>query len=105
MAKRHVAHHEAWSEHMSKLKPVEVGMKVFIQNQVGHKPRRWDNTRVIMECKEFDQYVVKVDGAGRLTLRNRKFLRKLTAIRKHPVPTGKEVLKPVIPPVLPSTPP
>ena len=104
MAKRHVAHHEAWSEHTAKLAPLEVGMKVFIQNQVGHKPRRWDRTGVIMECKEFDQYVVKVDGTGRLTLRNRKFLKKLMTIKKQSVPTRKEVLKPIIPPALPSTP-
>ena len=104
MAKRHVAHHEAWSEHTAKLSPLEAGMKVFIWNQVGHKPRRWDKTGVIVECKEFDQYVVKVDGTGRLTLRNRKFLRRLIPIRKQSVPTSKEVLKPVILPALPNTP-
>ena len=34
---------------------------------------------------EFDQYVLKVDGSGRLTLRNRKFLRKITPFQltKH----------------------
>merc|ERR1711867_228706 len=44
MAKRHVAHHEAWSEHTTRLPPLTVGMKVFVQNQVGNKPRRWDKT-------------------------------------------------------------
>ena len=80
MAKRHVAQHELWSEHTSKLKPLMVGSKVFIQNQVGNKPRRGDKTGVVMECKEFDQYVVKVDGTGILTLRNRKFLRLFAPI-------------------------
>ena len=38
-----------------------------------------------MEVKEFDQYVLKIDGSGRLTLRNRKFLRKITPyqLTKH----------------------
>jgi len=29
-----------------------------------------------MEVKEYNQYIVKVDGTGRLTLRNRQFLRR-----------------------------
>ena len=29
-----------------------------------------------MELKNYHQYIVKVDGSGRLTVRNRKFLRK-----------------------------
>ena len=29
-----------------------------------------------MEKKDYDQYIVKMDGSGRVTLRNRKFLRK-----------------------------
>ena len=64
MAKRHVAHHEAWSEHTAKLPPLTVGMKVFVQNQVGNKPRRWDKTGVVMECNKFDQYVVTSGTLG-----------------------------------------
>ena len=40
LAKRHVAHHEAWTEHSKKLPALPVGTKVFIQNQVGNHPRR-----------------------------------------------------------------
>ena len=54
-----------------------VGDRVSIQNQYGSNPKRWDRTGVVMEVRDFDQYVVKVDGAGRLTVRNRKFLKKL----------------------------
>ena len=100
MAKRHVAHHEAWSEHTTKLPPLTVGMKVFVQNQVGNKPRRWDKTGVVMECNKFDQYVVKIDGTGRLTKRNRKFLRRLTPITRKPLPLEEESLKPIPPPIL-----
>jgi len=31
--------------------------------------------------RQFDQYVVKVDGSGRVTLRNRKFLRKYIPVQ------------------------
>lgn len=31
--------------------------------------------------RQFDQYVVKVDGSGRVTLRNRKFLRKYVPVK------------------------
>ena len=75
LAKRHVAHHEAWSAHTKSLKPLLPGETVFIQNQVGPNPKRWERKEVIVESKNFDQYLVKVHGSGRVTLRNRKFLR------------------------------
>ena len=31
---------------------------------------------IIVELKDYHQYLVKIDGSGRLTVRNRKFLRK-----------------------------
>ena len=104
MAKRHVAHHEAWSEHTKKLPPLQVGMKVFVQNQVGHHPRRWDKTGVVMECDKFDQYVVKMDGTGRLTRRNRKFLRRLTPLPKHPLPQVEVSSQPPLPTALAQAP-
>ena len=82
MAKRHVSHHEAWSEHTRKLAELQKGDKVFIQNQVGPNPRKWERTGTVVECKDHDQYTVKVDGTGRVTLRNRKFLRKLKLMPK-----------------------
>ena len=52
---------------------------------MGNHPSKWDITGVVVEVKEFDQYVLKIDGSGRLTLRNRKFLRKITPyqLTKH----------------------
>ena len=49
----------------------------MIQNQHGCKPTKWDRSGVIVEVRDFDKYIVKVDGSGRLTLRNRKYLKKL----------------------------
>ena len=51
---------------------------VQVQNQVGNYPSRWDITGIVVEVKPHDQYVIKVHGSGRLTTRNRKFLKKIT---------------------------
>ena len=82
LKKRHMKCHKRWSEHTSKLPPLKVGDNVFIQNQVGNHPRRWDTSGTVVEVKQFNQYLVKKDGSGRLTLRNRKFLRKFTPYNK-----------------------
>ena len=78
---RHMREAERWSEHTKRLPPLKVGDRVRIQNQVGSHPKKWDNTGVVIEVRQFDQYVVKVDGSGRVTLRNRKFLRKYVPVQ------------------------
>ena len=67
---------ERWTEHTLRLSPLKVGDTVRIQNQTGPYPTKWDKTGLIIEVRQFDQYMVRVDGSGRVTLRNRKFLRK-----------------------------
>ena len=54
------------------------GDQVMIQNQdkSGGRPNKWDRQGTIIASKDHDQYLVKVHGSGRLTLRNRRFLRK-----------------------------
>ena len=50
---------------------------VQIQNQRGVDPKRWCKSGKIVEKLDFNQYLVKVDGGGRLTRRNRRFLKKI----------------------------
>jgi len=78
---RHMRGAEKWSEHTRRLPPLKTGDRVRIQNQVGPHPKKWDKTGVVIEVRQFDQYVVKVDGSGRVTLRNRKFLRKYIPVQ------------------------
>ena len=59
------------------LPDLEVGDMVQIQNQRGIDPKRWSKSGKIVEKLDFDQYLVKVDGGGRLTRRNRRFLKKI----------------------------
>ena len=83
---RHMQASERWAEHTKRLPPLAVGDHVRIQNQTGPHPTRWDKTGVITEVKQFDQYITRVDGSGRMTLRNRKFLRKYVPVQARPPP-------------------
>ena len=60
-----------------KLPDLDVGDMVQIQNQRGNDPKRWNKSGKIVEKLDYDQYLVKVDGGGRLTRRNRRFLKKI----------------------------
>ena len=83
---RHMKVSERLSEHTLSWPPLAVGDTVRIQNQVGPNPTKWDKTGIIVEVRQFDQYVVQVDGPGRVTLRNRKFLRKyIPVVPRAPV--------------------
>ena len=73
---RYVKSLENLSEHTRSLPPLNCGDHVMIQNQTGNFPNKWGKSGIIVELKDYHQYVVKVDGSGRLTIRNRKFLRK-----------------------------
>lgn len=78
---RHMKAAERWSEHTQRLLPLKFGDLVRIQNQTGPNPTKWDKTGAIIEVRQFDQYVVRVDGSGRDTLCNRRFLRKFSAVK------------------------
>ena len=80
---RHMKEAEQWTMHTGRLPPLAVGHCVCIQNQTGPHPNKWDRTGVIIEVRQFDQYVVRVDGSGRITLCNRKFLRRYVPVQCH----------------------
>lgn len=80
MRKRHLRMKEKWSEHTKILSPLQVGDHVRVQNQVGNSPLKWDRTGRVVEARKHDQYIVKIDGSNRTTLRNRRFLRKFLPI-------------------------
>ncbi len=80
LARRHSREHERWTEHTHRLPPLRVGDHVYIQNLVGNHPRRWERTGTVVEVRQFHRYVVRVDGSGRVTLRNRQHLRQFTPL-------------------------
>ena len=67
---------ETLNEHSRPLAPLRHGDKVFLQNQTGNHPKKWDRSGTVMESRPYDQYLIKVDGTGRLTSRKRLYLRK-----------------------------
>ena len=62
---------------------LSVDDRCYVQNQAGNFPKRWDRSGTIFEDLGHDSYSVKIDGSGRLTKRNRQFLRKFTAPTLH----------------------
>lgn len=54
------------------LLPLMLGTQVCVQNQ---ETKVWDRRGVVTETLPHRQYTVKLDGSGRVTLRNRRHLR------------------------------
>ena len=81
LAKRYARQEEVWSEHTRTLPELPAGAQVSVQNQAGNKPKRWDRTGTIVEVLPHQQYKVRMDGSGDISLRNRRFLRKITPIQ------------------------
>ena len=68
------------------LHPLSEGDLVSIQNP--HN-RRWSITGRVVEMLQNRQYRIRVAGSGRITLRNRRFLRKLEApAAATPIPSA-----------------
>ncbi|KAK8372773.1 hypothetical protein O3P69_019987 [Scylla paramamosain] len=55
----------------------------------------WDRTGLIVEALPYRQYTVRLDGSGRISLRNRKHLRPVAESTPPPAPP---TLRPPTPP-------
>ena len=75
LARRHLSNIERYNSNTRALPSLKVGDSVLVQNQCGNHPLRWDKTGRIVEIRDHSQYVVRMDGSGRCSLRNRRFLR------------------------------
>ena len=80
---RHMRLQEKWSERTKSLSPLHVGDRVRIHNRIGPNPNKWDRTGTVIEVHQFHQYLIKMDGSGRQTLKNRNFLRKFIPMYHH----------------------
>ena len=105
---------EALTPHTRALPPLLVGARVYVQNQTGPNPNKWDRSGIVVEVGDHDQYLIKIDGSGRLSLRNRRFLRQYVApsatigdpLRQMATPSSQHKQLPVtaVPAILPSPP-
>ena len=73
---------ERWSEHTRNLAPLSVGQRVLLQNQygAGKTAKRWDRSGTVLESLGYNKYRIRVDGSGRVTDRNRQFLRQFSNV-------------------------
>ncbi|KAK8402037.1 hypothetical protein O3P69_001252 [Scylla paramamosain] len=77
------AEHEGHVLDESALRPLSPGTRVRMQNQASGT---WDRTGLIVEALPYRQYTVRLDGSGRISLRNRKHLRPVAESTPPPAP-------------------
>ena len=78
---------EQYNCHSHTLPQLKLGESIRIQNPLN---RRWDTTGRVVETLPNRQYRIRVDGSGRITLRNRRFLRIIENKRMYgfPIPSA-----------------
>ena len=68
---------QKWSEHTKVLPDLKNGDFVQLQNLTGRNPLKSDYNGIIVGRHNLHSYAVKVNGTGRITVRNRASLRKI----------------------------
>ena len=106
---RHHRKAEDLSKGSKQLHPLITGDHVYIQDQHGKTPKRWNKSGIILEVEPYDSYLVKVDGSGKVTKRNRQFLRRFEPFSAEPrTPTTLPPIPPAAhlasPPPMPAKP-
>ena len=81
LARRHEVCGRKLDEHTRLLDPLEVGGCVQIQNEAGPHKNKWDISGTVVEAVGHDAYMVKVDGSGRVSKRNRQYLRPILSYK------------------------
>jgi hypothetical protein len=81
LAQRYARQEKLLKEHTKELPCLKQGDLVSLQNQHGPRAKKWDKTGLVVEVLPHQQYRVKVHGSGRITLRNRQYLRKISPIQ------------------------
>ena len=91
------------TESGKELEPLKVGDSVQIQNQTGNHPNKWSRTGIIAGVRPHRQYQVIIDGSRRISLRNRRFLKKILPVSRKVSDPSPEIGT-VVPPVHHETP-
>ena len=83
------------------LPPLSIGDLVIIQDQ---QSKRWKKSGVVVETLPYRQYTIRMDGSGRTTLRNRRFLKKIINVKPQIIPSPVVIMDPKADPFIPTTP-
>ena len=72
----------------------------MLQNQhgAGKASKRWDRTGLVLDDLGHNKYRIKVDGSGRVTDRNRQFLRQFTPVTQAQPGPRPDYHQPVVQP-------
>ena len=70
---RHHRKAEDLTRGSKQLHPLITGDHVYIQDQHGKTPKRWNKSGIILEVEPHDSYLVKVNGSGKITKQNKQF--------------------------------
>ena len=100
LSRRQATGRARWDEHTQGLSPLRCGDTVMIQNQTGRHPTKWDKSGTVVEVLQYHQYAVRTDGSGRLTTRNRRYLRRFDPFTTSPNPftVTRQPTRPTTPP-------
>ena len=82
---RFYSQREATNAHARELAPLDVGAKVFVQNQHGNNPLVWDKTGTVVDILPNSSFQVKLDCSGRLAKRTRQHLQGFQPLDVQPV--------------------
>lgn len=72
--------------HSRRLNPLESRARVRVQNQTVPHAKRWHRSGMIVDAKPNDQYIVKVNGSVRVTLRNQQQFCQVESLRGTDLP-------------------
>ena len=81
---------EMYTKHQ---KVIPVGDSVAVQNQTGRFPTKWDKTGTVIENMNHDKVRIRLDGSRQITVRNRRFVKKI--VSPPDLPSQGEVEAPV----------
>ena len=80
ISQRNIKLCECYNTTSHELQELPVGTSVVIQNQGGRYSRKWDRTDWLVEVLPNCHYRERMDGSGRITLRNRRFPREYSKL-------------------------
>ena len=72
---RFVRNSEYYESRSRNLRPLKLSDQCMVQNCRGNYPKKWGLSGTVVEKNPHHKYVIKLDGSGKLTTRNRRHLR------------------------------
>jgi len=82
--------------HYRQRRRLQPGSSVWIQDQA---TKAWSKSGTVVEVRSYRQYTVRIDGSGRITLRNRSHLKEASPL--DPLSSPAQQMSPELPPMRP----